>query len=257
MSCINMTNMENIQILESVGVRAEDGKIYLALLENGSASIRQVAALTDINRGSVYEGLKRLSALGLVSFSTKGERRKYVAEGPEAINVLIEERRRELATTAEAAKDLIPQLAAIGGRQAGEPVVRFYEDDEGVVAILRDVLATVSQLPTKEYYVYSSRPLRRYIYRRFPNFTQRRLKLGVSVKAIAIGEGGDPTEMAERKWLPEPSQAQLSSYVIVYGDKVALISVSADDTPYGVMIEEPGVAAMQKFLFEQLWQTIK
>jgi len=252
-----MTNMENLQILESLGVRPDDTILYVTLLEHGSASIRQVAELSGINRGSAYEGLKRLVSLGLVSFSQKGERKSYVAESPEAINSLITERKRELANVSEAAKDLVPRLQALGGRQAGEPVVRFYEDDEGVVAILRDVLATMRQEGNKEYYVYSSRPLRRYFYRRFPNFTNQRVKEGISTKVIAIGEGGDPAGLAERKWLAEPTQAQLSSYVIIYADKVALISVSADDTPYGVMIEEPGVAATQKFLFEQLWITLK
>ena len=59
--------------------------------------------------------------------------------------------------------------------------------------------------------------------------------------------------MAERKWLEESSDEEVSSYMIIYGDKVAHISISDDLTPYGVVIEERGTAAMQRLLFEQIW----
>jgi HTH-type transcriptional regulator, sugar sensing transcriptional regulator len=150
----------------------------------------------------------------------------------------------------------VPSLLALGRHRLGEPAVRYYEDDEGIVVILRDVLQTVAQLKKKEYYAYSSRALRKYLYRRFPNFTRRRISEGIFVKVIAVGEGGDPDQSSERRWIAEPPSSEVSSYTLIYGNKVALISVSPDDTPYGVVIEEPGVAAMQKLLFETLWSKL-
>jgi sugar-specific transcriptional regulator TrmB len=147
-------------------------------------------------------------------------------------------------------------LLALGRHGLGGPAVRFYEDDEGIVVILRDVLQTVAQEKKKEYYAYSSRALRKYLYRRFPNFTRRRIAEGIFVKVIAVGEGGESDESSERHWIAEPPSSDLSSYTIIYGNKVALISVSPDDTPYGVVIEEPGVAAMQRLLFETLWSKL-
>jgi hypothetical protein len=47
-----------------------------------------------------------------------------------------------------------------------------------------------------EYYAYSSRPLRQYLYRKFPHFTEQRIAEGIAVKVIAIGEGGDPASLA-------------------------------------------------------------
>jgi sugar-specific transcriptional regulator TrmB len=139
---------------------------------------------------------------------------------------------------------------------AEAPKVRFYEDDEGIANILRDVLETLNRSGEKEYYVYSSRSLRQYLYRQFPNFTRRRIKDKIFVKVIAVGTGGDPVELAERKILEESSEEISSSYNIIYGNKVALISVSKDLTPYGVVIEEAGVAAMQRLLFEKIWRSL-
>jgi sugar-specific transcriptional regulator TrmB len=240
--------------LSELGLKDTEIRVYTALLESGPTSIRGVAAAAKVNRGTTYEALKHLAETGLVAYTRQGERNKYRAESPERIFDLIDEKRRSLSNLEAEAHTLVPSLLALGQHRLGEPAVRFYEDDEGIVVILRDVLHTVAQNRRhKEYYAYSSRALRKYLYRRFPNFTRRRISEDVHVKVIAVGEGGDPEENSERRWIPEPPSSQLSSYTLIYGDKVALISVSPDDTPYGVVIEEPGVAAMQRLLFDTLW----
>ena len=63
----------------------------------------------------------------------------------------------------------------------------------------------------------------------------------------------EPAAAAERKWLANPPTERISSYTLIYGNKMAVISISKDDTPYGVVIEDAGVANMQRLLFDQLW----
>jgi sugar-specific transcriptional regulator TrmB len=242
-------------LLESIGFSSNEVQTYIALLQLGPASIRQVAAKSSINRGTTYECLKQLTDKRLVHFNQKGERRKYTAAHPDIIYDLLEDRRRELILMQDQARNVVPQIVSLGNPLEGQPTVRFYEDDEGVVAILKDVLSTMAKEKNKTYHVYSSRSLRHYIYRRFPNFTRQRIKAGINVQVLAIGIGGDMVELSDRKWLPGPEE-HTASYIIIYANKVAQISISADDTPYGVVIEEPGVASMQKYLFEQLWKTI-
>lgn len=242
-------------LLESLGLKNNQILTYIGLVQLGSASIRQVATQTGINRGTTYDCLKYLSDKRLVYFNQKGERRKYTAAHPDVIYDLLENRRSELVVMQERARSVVPQIASMGSPVAGQPTVRFYEDDEGVVTILKDVLSTMAKEHSKTYYVYSSRGLRQYMYRRFPNFTRQRIEAGITVQVLAIGMGGEMVELADRKWLPGPEE-HTASYIIIYGKKVAQISMSANDTPYGVVIEEPGFAAMQKYLFERLWKTI-
>ena len=243
-------------LLSRVGLSKREAAIYIALLRSGPTSIRQIAALTKINRGSTYEAIKKLVGMGLVSFKVSGSRSKYSAESPEKINQLIVERQSELSSLMEEAGRTLPSLKAFAQSSAEAPKVRFYEDDEGIANILKDVLETVSKAEKKEYYVYSSRSLRQYIYRQFPNFTKRRIKEKIFVKVIAVGTGGATDDLSQRKLLPDSSDEISSSYNIIYGNKVALISVSKDLTPYGVVIEEDGVAAMQRLLFNNLWRSL-
>lgn len=245
-----------ISLLSHLGLTSQQATTYLALLELETVSVRKVAERTGINRGTTYEAIKALVAIGLASTRYRGKREYYAAESPERIYDLIRDKRKEAWNMMQLSKSVVPSLLAQKAQPEGRPLVRYYEDEEGVAAILKDVLQTCGNLPEPEYYAYSSQPLRQYLYRKFPQFTQRRIDENIAVKVIAIGEGGEIVAASERKWLPASPSDNPSSYTIIYGSKVAIISISSDHTPYGVVIEDKGAAAAQRLLFEQLWSTL-
>lgn len=245
-----------MHLLTELGLSPQAARTYQALLQLESVSIRKVSAATGINRGTTYEAIKELVSVGLASGRKVGEREHYSAESPEKIYDLIRDKRKELIEQMDAAKNLVPKLLAQSVRAEGAPLVRYYEDDEGVVTILKDVLQTCRALPEPYYFAYSSKPIRKYLYRKFPQFTERRIKEGITVQVIAIGEGGDREKNAERKWLPESYDGDISSYTIIYGPKTAHISVSSNETLYGVVIEDCSAATMQRLIFKQLWEKI-
>jgi sugar-specific transcriptional regulator TrmB len=243
-----------LELLSALGVSRNEALTYAGLLGMETISIRKIAAQTGINRGTTYEALKRLVTLGLVSVRTRGAREYYTAESPERIYDLIREKRRDLLDASTVAKAVVPKLLHKRSGSDGRPLVRYYEGDDGVMAILKDVLETCRLMKKPEYYCYSSKRLRQYLYREFPQFTERRVANGINVKVIAIGEGGEMAAGAERKWLMQSMPGvDASSYTLIYGGKVAIISISQDLTPYGVVIEEVATANMQRLVFGQLW----
>ncbi len=251
---MNEYHNELIQIFKQLDVTEQELAIYTALLKNDNASMRHIAALTGINRGTAYELLKQLVVKGLLSTKRVGQRDYYTAESPEKILTLLQDKRKDLWHAQQKAKDIVPLMLADTVQPTGRPLVRYYEDDEGVVTILKDVLQTCRVLEHPEYAAYSSKPLRQYLYRKFPGFTEKRVQEGISVKVIAIGDGGEDAPQAERKWLKDTDDG--TSYMIVYGNKVAHISISEDLTPYGVVIEDDGVATMQRTLFMNIWHKL-
>jgi sugar-specific transcriptional regulator TrmB len=253
---MNRDKSELVKLLGQLDISANEAETYLALLHIDSVSIRKIAAHTGINRGTTYEALKKLLAIGLVSVKRQGKREQYTAESPIKIFDLIRDRRRDLLDASESAKKIVPKLVASEVQTAGRPLVRYYENDDGVALILKDVLSTCVAMERPLYYAYSSGPVRQFLYRNFPQFTERRIAEDIHVKVIAVGEGGEIAEKSERKWLPNPPEGGISSYTLVYGNKQAVISITSDDTPYGVVVEDSGAAAMQRLLFEQLWNTL-
>src|SRR5579862_8013263 len=142
-------DMNQKSLLTGIGLSEAESAVYVALLKSGKSSIREVATTSGINRGTTYEALKRLAAIGLVGFQTQGKRRKYIAESPQKINELIENMLSQTKRLKREAAKVIPSLMSYDATSPEAPGVRFYEDDDGIALILKDVLQTVSQLPNK------------------------------------------------------------------------------------------------------------
>jgi hypothetical protein len=135
------------------------------------------------------------------------------------------------------------------------PFATYYEYHEGLAAILRDVIATCSSLRV-DYRAISTKQVRSYLYQNFPNFTQRRIAEGISVRVIAVGLGGTTDKLSARKWLKATRGEAPNCYTLIYGGKTAFISMNEANVLSGIVIDNAGVAHLQKELFDRLWQTL-
>lgn len=241
--------------LYHIGLNEREITVYRALLRLGPASIRHVAAESGINRGSTYETLKGLVAKGVVNYLPRGKRRMFQAEDPDQLLKLGERRQAALAEAMEALKtEIIPELKQSRG-VFSPGNVRFYEGDDGVELVLRDILDSAGKNPQQGYAVISTKTLREHLYRPFPNFTRERVSRGIQVRVIAIGEGGDEAEFAERKWLPA-GDTSAASYIAIYPPKVAMITLAERNYPVVVIIDSAAIASTQQILFDTLWQLL-
>ncbi len=241
--------------LAPLGLDERQVRIYRALHRLGPASIRDVAAEAEVNRGSTYETLKHLVTMGLVSYLPKGRRRVFQAEDPERLLTLGESRQQALAQAMEdLRRDIIPALKQ--SRTEFSPGnVRFYEGDDGVELVLRDILDSTDRSGHKQYAVISTKTLREHLYRPFPNFTRTRVQRGIHVRVIAVGEGGDDAELAQRKWLPA-GEGTDASYIAIYPPKVAMITLANRNYPVVVIIDSAAIASTQQLLFDTLWDLL-
>jgi sugar-specific transcriptional regulator TrmB len=230
--------------------------IYLAVLKLGPASIRDIASQSDINRGTTYELLKGLHKRGLVSYFPRGKRRFFCAEPPEQLLQIAEEKRQHLGQAIDTLQsDIIPDLNLLKPDRAATNV-HYYEGDEGIEHVLRDILRTVEQSQRKIYSVYSSKLIRKYLYRPFPNYTRQRVQRNIRVQVIAIGEGGEDAPLAERKWIDIDDRDTAASYVAIYPPKCAMISLIQEDYPTAVVIDSSAIALALKISFDTLWNLL-
>ena len=241
-----------LEPLAQLGLDRRQIAVYCALLKLGPASIRDVAAEARINRGSTYETLKQLVTMGLASYLPKGRRRVFQAEDPERLLTLGETRQQALSQALDdIRREIIPTLKQ--SRPEFSPGnVRFYEGDDGVELVLRDILDSTARAGEKSYSVISTKTLREHLYRPFPNFTRTRVKKGIHVRVIAVGEGGDDAELAQRKWLPAGAGTD-ASYIAIYPPKVAMITLAERNYPVVVIIDSAAIASTQQLLFDTLW----
>ncbi len=153
--------------------------------------------------------------MSLVTYLPQGKRKFCCAEPPD---VLVKRARLIQQQTNEAADrlelEILPNLQAIMPDTTQTSVFQ-YEGDDGVEYVLRDILDTVGKSTKKHYRVYSSRRIRKYLYRPFPGFTQARVKAGIHVNVLAIGEGGEDQPLSDRKWIEDTKKDQAASYVAI------------------------------------------
>ena len=244
------------KVLQKFGLREKEIKVYLILLTLGPLSVRKIALEANINRGTGYDVLKKLIEMGLVSHYEKKSYQYFVPEDPAKIIDILEEREKEIIKTKKEILKTIPDLQLLYSNITQKPFVKFYEGYSGAKEILRDVLNTVSKSENKEYFVYSAESIREYLYKSFKDFSEERIKKGVRVKVIALGKGGKLRGKDERKWLDNIDEGA-PNYIIIYGNKVAFISIGPTGEPLGTIIEDKATSQMQKVIFKYLWESIE
>ena len=249
--------MEKIDTaLKGLGLSDKETAVYLALLTLGPTAIRKIAEHSGINRGSVYEALRELQRLGLVSYYQKEKHEHFVAEDPKTLINILQRRREGMAELEDQLQGVIPRLSQLAGAHRSRPVVKYYQDYSGIRTILEDVLDSVEKLSVKEYAAYSSSTIRPYLYHKkaFANFTEERIKRRISMRALAIGPGGTEQGKDERRWLTK--EESVPTYTLIYAGKVAMMSVGLHSIPHGLIIEDPGIYETQMLLFNATWGLI-
>ena len=181
-----------LESLHQLGLDDREIKLYRALLRLGPASIRDVAAAAGINRGTTYETLKQLATKGVVNYFPRGKRRVFQAEDPDQLLHLAERKQQALNQAVEQLRnEVIPELKQ--SRAVFSPGnVRFYEGDDGVELVLRDILNSTAKDPERGYAVISTKTLREHLYRPFPNFTRQRESRETCVWTTATGQQDEP-----------------------------------------------------------------
>ncbi len=248
--------MSVVRTLKNLGFSDKEISVYTTLLRSGPSSVRRLADAAGVNRGTTYDILKSLRGQGLASFYHKATRQYFAAENPERLSLLLEKKQQLLDESKKELLAAIQELSSQHRHDVSQPKVKYLEGYPGIKSVLTDVLDTMDKADgQKEYYVYSSAGIRDYLYHDFPNYSQERIKRKISVKIIALGEGGSLQGLDERRWLTQSQGAP--TYTIIYDNKTAYISVSAKKAPLGIIIEDTGLAQTQEILFEHLWKTLK
>jgi HTH-type transcriptional regulator, sugar sensing transcriptional regulator len=243
------------EILKKIGLSDKETRVYLAALKLGPSPVRKIAVVADVNRGTAYDILKSLIAQGLVSYYHKEKNQYFVAEDPEKLTDFLESKKNELNKTKEEICSIIPQLKSIHDNAGDKPVVKYYEGSTGIKTVLTDVIETCINTGEMEYYVYSSSTIKEHLYKSYKNFTEDRIKAGLKVKTISIGPGGDTKGLDERKWLSKDESSP--TYTLIYGNKMAMISVDSNGRPIGVIVEDKNIYLTQIIIFESLWNSLK
>lgn len=235
------------------GLNTRDRRVYEALVTNPESSIRTLADATGINRGSVFESIKSLMRAGLVTHIVAGKRLKYRAKDPNVLHEIITEQEHRFADARPEVDRYIASLLPAATDTERFHFTSFYEGDEGLAAILRDVLKTCRLEGVDMYRVLSSPRVSRYLYNNFPYFTRERIRQGLFVRVLRqMRTDTKEADLAESRYLSEDA-TDTGCYTIIYGSKVAVILLDDVNRTSGIIIDSAGFSQLQRTLFNSAW----
>ena len=92
----NMEKIQDLRILEHVGLTRNEARVYVELLKTGSAIAKDITRITNMHRTSVYNCLQRLHKKGLVSIAAHSKKTFFEAVDPDKLLSLVSEREERL-----------------------------------------------------------------------------------------------------------------------------------------------------------------
>jgi len=234
--------------LAVVGLSERATQVYLALIELGPATVFEIARQSGVKRPTVYRKIEELEQKGLISQHIEGRKKYYLAEDPEKLISLIKGEEKILAK-------LLPYLKTLKGKGYFRPSVRFFEGRGGMKMICEEILKDKQELLSFS----SPEDLFQVLEDYFPLFVERRVKLKIPTRVILR----DSTKARERKRLgPKelrqvkiiPPTHEFHSMILIFGNKVGMFSFRRGYV--AVLIENPEIAAVQRAMFELIWDSL-
>ena len=247
---------ENLKkALSQLNLTEKEIGTYLVLLEQGALSVQDISKNTGINRVTTYAAIEELKQKGLVSESRKGKRKLFVAENPDNLENILQEKKNKLKHEENILQNIIlPSLKAININQENKPQIKFFEGLEGIYKVYDDYILNssdviacgsydsvmkISSWKVEEEYIKKMRKVK-ILFRGILEDTE------INHKFDEISRG-----IMHNKFLPE--NVKVSADVLVFGSMVALISYEKKSA---TLIEDESIAESIRMYLNFMWDRL-
>jgi sugar-specific transcriptional regulator TrmB len=244
--------MDVKKVLHDAGFAGNEAKVYLALLDLGSATAGDVAKASGVNRTNVYDAIRSLSAKGLVGFIKKAERRYFEAASPYKIVHYLEEREEDIRSRRELVENVAPDLEMKRTLAREEHDAMVYHGRKGLKTIAEDVLRNGTEL-----LVFGADGEFTRIFRTYSrNWHMRRANKRIRMKIIYSENAREEKSKEAIDFCDMRFSRTIystPSTTWVYGDTVAIIVWS--DSPIATLIRSERVARSYRAFFREMWRS--
>lgn len=248
MSNTNVT----IKNLTEMGLSELEAKVYLALLPMEYGNIRAVAVASGVKRTSVYSVVESLCQKGLVSVREIGLKTFYMAEAPSHLKQILDRR-------VETLLQVLPDLDNLYVNKQASSVVKYYE---GVEALQQVYDTLLGELQHNQDYLVFGDPDRwdgnAQAY--FKKFIKSRLKTKLRARLLLVnGDTAREYQKYQANFDEEvrllPEKYGLNVNTVIAGNKMIIHRLTGPVVT--IVIEDPSVIAMQKNMFEIIWNMLE
>lgn len=234
----------DLNTLQEAGLTETEAKIYLSLLDLGSALAGQITKRAELNRTIVYYSLEKLIEKGLVSYVIEANRKVFKPVNPRRLLELVEEKQKNV-------QNILPELQARFSEKTTESDASIYRGKKGIKSLFEDILRT-----NKDYLAFGAEAkFEELLPAYFVHWNNQRVKQKQHVKIIYNEKRREQREgklkFVQMRFLPK--ELDFPSTTQIYGDKVSIIVWS--NPPFAFVIKSKEAVKSYKHFFELLWTT--
>lgn len=247
--------------LQELGLSEIEAILYEGLLETGPTTVMDLAQHVGLKRITSHFHIENLIAKGLVTQTVQGSRRQIVAEKPERLNYLIEEKLENVKRMENKFPDFLSTVKSLNSSTSNnnEVEVKYYEGKKAVLLLYSQTLSYNRG--------YSFADLDRY-YEIFPNTNnmwnkayldnQNREVWDIVVdsplarKIVKITSMRYHVKFISRKSFQQ--KFQFSDY-LVFDNKVAIIQLETDNVN-ATLIESANIALTLTAIHRTMWELL-
>jgi len=245
----------NIKLLKHTDLTDGEAKVYLSLLELGESTTGIIIKKSGVARSFIYNILDKLTAKGLVSYSSKGGKTIYCAADPDRILDYLEKKKQQLDEDKEQIKKSLTLLKAI---QESKPrtSIQVFEGFRGLQTAFekyKEKLSKGDELLTLGVPAFQEDKYHEY----WKETHEERIKLGIKSRILfnkdtpkSVVDDRNSYKGCVSKYMD--TNINTPAWILIYGD-VSTIFLQDKKGPLVVEITNPQIAQTFKAYFEDYW----
>ena len=249
----NMENNHYIELLKDIGLSEHESAVYFTMVSLGPSPILKIARASGIIRTTIYYVVDSLKEKGLVRVELKGFKSLYVAESPEKLESILEQRKNKL-------KSHLKDFMEIYNKGGGETLIKIYEGLEAVKSVYNETLQDIK--PGEDYLIISNmEKVFKLDKEFFDDLRDRRAKLPIKVRALISDpktEEGQNFKKYEQNFNLKskflPASTKLTTNMVATPQRLVIHQLEMPIM--AIVIENKNIIKMHQEYFEVMWNSI-
>ncbi len=247
------------EILDKLGLNANQRKFYLALIEIGKATLTDIIKKSGLKKPTAYRVKQELEQLGLIQQDFKKYNQTFSVVSPKRLMALAANRQRKMRRLELEIKELLPELNTVFQDKKIKPHVELFDDEKGYYYLAEKTL----EAKEKEiYYMGNIENMYEIIGKEYddnyyiPTRINKNIFLKLLIPKNKLGhslKNKDTLQYRETRFLP--NNYAINATMQIFDNTTVFYSSSKEKI--ALSITSTYLAQMQKSVFNMIWDMVK
>jgi len=241
------------ELLQKLDISPTAAKVYMALLELGSATADKIANRAGTYKANVYEALTKLQEIGLSSYIREGNKKLFIPTNPiklpQIIDNINEKQQSKMNELKKDLKNIMPDLASKYKSVKEKELFEIYRGRKAFKAAINEILKEKPKL----WKGFGNFQVQEAFPNEYPKWFKKvpfRLFSTKTDKVLKLKKEAEKTSDVKVTWIPD--EVYMPIVWVVFGSNVLIIIYEPDLIMMRIKSEK--VVKTYSSQFDYLWK---